>query len=90
MVFNRHLSFFNCFFCSLEQLHIKNFEDKKEYQATVDLLEQKMKGLKQTVQQQKDTMLDDTNEHNRLVSKLTEERDNLSGKSQYLEETLLK
>lgn len=56
----------------------------------MDLLEQKMRALKQQVQQQKDTIMDETNEHNRTVAVLTDERDSLRNKSQFLEETLIK
>lgn len=73
---------------STEKLHRENDELKKEHKQTVELLTQKIHGIKKNLQQQQDALRDKENETSFAINNLTQERDQLSSKSKILDDTL--
>lgn len=71
-----------------EKLHRENDELKKEHKQTVELLTQKIHGIKKSLQQQQDALRDKENETSFAINNLTQERDQLSSKSKILDDTL--
>jgi DNA repair exonuclease SbcCD ATPase subunit len=71
-----------------EKLHRENDELKKEHKQTVELLTQKIHGIKKNLQQQQDALRDKENETSFAINNLTQERDQLSSKSKILDDTL--
>lgn len=71
-----------------EKLHSQNFELKKEHAQTVEVLTQKINGLKKSMQQQQDTLSDKEKESTFVIGNLTQERDQLLSKSKILDDTL--
>jgi hypothetical protein len=54
----------------------------------VELLTQKIHGIKKSLQQQQDALRDKENETSFAINNLTQERDQLSSKSKILDDTL--